>query len=115
MTGHGRTQAATERTEAEIELRARLAQLETENGRLWAALEREQENTRGALARLEEAEARSKVLIAAAGQGRLNAPTGEEFSDFSDPSTRAREGDTENSEKGGGERRGFWARLRRKG
>jgi hypothetical protein len=93
-----------------------VAHLQAEVSFLRAALEREQENTKGALARLEEAEARSKVLIAAAGQGRLPAPQdgGEasqasgDFSEFSSAPTRAQEGKpSEVSDK----KKGFWARL----
>ncbi len=57
----------------EHELRVQIEQQQGEIAFLRQSLSREQENTRGALARLEDAEKRATVLIAAAAQGRLTA------------------------------------------
>jgi hypothetical protein len=62
------------------------------------SLSREQENTRGALARLEDAEKRATVLIAAAAQGRLTL--GEDVQMH-----------TEEKASGEGPKRAWWKRL----
>lgn len=53
---------------------ALVAQLQAENARLWAALEREQANVAAVTGELKEARRESQVLIMAAGAGRLHLP-----------------------------------------
>jgi ParB-like chromosome segregation protein Spo0J len=91
-------------------------QMQADIAFLRSALEREQGNTQAAnqatqdaLARLAESEKRSQVLIAAAAQGRLNAPVGDEFSDTP---TRAAEGEATAAKAE--HNKGWWARLWRK-